>query len=396
MKMKSKTASGSDRLPAPRRCGRSVPNGPPAGRRGDMRQAVLTLVLALVPGATQAQDLERWTIDDVPSFSVGIRDGSDPEMFVRVKEATILDTDVVAILDYGAWEIRTFDLSGTHIASFGREGDGPGEFRGPFGVSNPGGDTIVVWDYARAANLRFLATGEFVDQVPISHPRTNHEGELLSDGSVAVPVYEVFRTPDQGRYRPPANLIRYGDGAEQDLGPFPYDEMIAGHRSGAPMPFASRSVVHAGGDPLRIAIADNTNELTLRLFDADGQLLRSFEVFDARRPVTNEIWAAQLSDVRRQYGRNNAALERKIEEWGRPELTPAMTDLVVDDQGRVWVLIEGPEGLEAYVHDRGAPIARLPLPDIDRVFEVVGGRILGLRRGPFDVESVVIYRFSER
>ncbi len=345
-------------------------------------------------GATQSPVTD-WILDPAPVTSVGVLDGAEAEMFGRVFDATLFPDGVIAVLDAGADEVRVFSESGEVLSVFGREGDGPGEFRGPFGVESFG-DTIFLWDFSKAVFMRWTRDGELLSQVSAEHPRTIHEGALLSDGSLVIPLYETSETPAEGRYRAQANLIRYQGSLFQDLGSFPYEEMRVGDRSGEVIPFRSRSLMAAGGDPLRIAVVDDTNVPHVRVYDQNGRLLDTLEVVDLRQRVDAEIWEEALAPSRGRFGRENPAFEQKLRDWGRPEFTPAMSDIAVDDQGRVWVIDATGSGLMAYIHEGENVVGRLALPSIDRIFEIKGDRIVVLRRGEYRVESVEMYRYSER
>ena len=345
-------------------------------------------------GATQGQ-VSEWILDPEPVTAVGVLDGPEAEMFAQVYDATLFSDGAIAVLDTRAVQVRVFSAAGEVISVFGRRGDGPGEFRGPFGVE-ASGDTILLWDFAKAVMMRWSRDGELLNQVRAEHPRTIHEGALLSDGSLIIPFYGPYEAPAQGKYRSPANLIRYQGSDSQDLGSFPYQEMLAGSRSGEVVPFVARSVAAAGGDPIRIAVVDDTNIPSVRIYDQSGTLVETLQTVDLRRRVDDEVWEAALAPSRARFGRRNPAFEQKLLDWGRPELTPAMSDIAVDDRGRVWLVHESADGMTAYVHDGGAVVGRLVLPSLQRIFEIKGNQLVGLRRGEYGVESVAVYRFAER
>lgn len=71
--------------------------------------------------------------------------------------------DTIFVADYGAEDrIHRFHRDGRHLGTFGRRGDGPGEFLRPEGLAlGPGGDLFVV-DCGHHRILRFTPAGEFV------------------------------------------------------------------------------------------------------------------------------------------------------------------------------------------------------------------------------------------
>ena len=66
--------------------------------------------------------------------------------------------------------VHRFAPDGTHIASFGSGGDGPGEFALPHGVAILDDDRVVVCDRLNHRIQVFGADGEFVQQWPVFHP----------------------------------------------------------------------------------------------------------------------------------------------------------------------------------------------------------------------------------
>lgn len=342
--------------------------------------------------------LGEWRVAATPTLSIGARQGAGALRFGRVWDAAILPGGGVVVADAGANELRFFDEEGAIVSVGGGEGEGPGEFTGLFGVEVLEGDSVVAWDFSRGVLSVWTIGGRLLLERPARYA-TTHEGELLPDGSIVVPRYTDVAPPRSGRYRPPAVLVRhrYDEDQTDELGAFPYDEMLAGSRSGAPMPFRSRSVVAAGGDPLRIVVAQDTNVPRVRVYDDEGSLLRRMEVLDTRRPVTREIWENELETLREEYGpyARSEPLERKIRDWGRPDQTPAMEDLVVDTSGRIWVIRSSGSERWAVIHSMdGRALAQVQLPELERILQINANSILGLFRGELGVESIRTYALA--
>ena len=88
-----------------------------------------------------------WRIGPEPSLSIGKFDGEDPYIFYRALDAHRLPDGRIVVAHRSSSELRVFDPSGTHLASWGREGEGPGEFeRGYLAAVEPWqGDSIMTW-----------------------------------------------------------------------------------------------------------------------------------------------------------------------------------------------------------------------------------------------------------
>ena len=355
----------------------------------------VTALVAVLPGPVHGQvPEEEWTVDLEPVMEVGGLEGPDEALFVYVVDAARLPDGGLVVADYGAGELRFFDSAGDLVRVGGREGEGPGEFRGLLGVEVLPGDSVTAWDYSRGVLSYWSLKGDHLTERPARYA-TSHEGELLPDGSVIVPRYHDEPTPSSGRYRPSAVLVRHTFEGSQELGPFPYDEMLGGARVGVSMPYHSRSVVAAGGRPFRIVVADDTNLPLARQYDAGGSPSGELRLFDGREPVSRAHWE-NLLDGLREAGVENPALERHFVDWGRPETTPAFDDLVVDTEGRVWTIRTEAEDHWAVVHVDGRPLARVRLPTLDAIYQIGSDYIVGLRTDPLGVQSVRVYGFDAR
>ena len=72
----------------------------------------------------------RWTI--VEEMRIGT--GSGPEQFGQLKGLAVLADGRFAVLESQARELRVFGPDGGHVATYGRQGEGPGEFEFPNGL----------------------------------------------------------------------------------------------------------------------------------------------------------------------------------------------------------------------------------------------------------------------
>ncbi len=71
--------------------------------------------------------------------------------------------DIIYVADYGAEDrIHRFDRAGRHLGSFGRRGDGPGEFLRPEGLALGADGHVFVADCGHHRILRFSPAGDFV------------------------------------------------------------------------------------------------------------------------------------------------------------------------------------------------------------------------------------------
>ncbi len=102
--------------------------------RPEQGRAALSEAHAGFPGAAgdlveQGQEPPRYRVSDRPRLQIGSADGADATLY-GVTGAIRLRDGRVVVANAGARELKFFDSNGDFLASAGRAGDGPGEFRG--------------------------------------------------------------------------------------------------------------------------------------------------------------------------------------------------------------------------------------------------------------------------
>lgn len=75
-----------------------------------------------------------------------IIESSEAATLYGVVDATVLDDGTIVVGNSGNTEVLLFSSSGSHPRSFGRSGNGPGEFSALDGVFSHIGDSIAVSD----------------------------------------------------------------------------------------------------------------------------------------------------------------------------------------------------------------------------------------------------------
>jgi hypothetical protein len=147
------------------------------------------IVLAFLPGtipgegAEQTQKTSTLTfVREIPNeFGPG-----DDGYFVEITDLCCDERNNLYVVDSGAARIHKFDPEGKHLLSFGREGQGPGEFGRRAGLSNRithGNDhKIYVIDRANQRISAFTEEGQFLfsrrKDGPIDKPAINSKGEM--------------------------------------------------------------------------------------------------------------------------------------------------------------------------------------------------------------------------
>jgi hypothetical protein len=100
-----------------------------------------------------------WILDPVPILTIGLDDGPDEYMFGSIAGLAFLPDGRIAVADLMTSNIRVYSGTGVFSHSFGRDGEGPGEFRrlSRLGVLDNG--YLAVFDRGRFSIGVFTASG---------------------------------------------------------------------------------------------------------------------------------------------------------------------------------------------------------------------------------------------
>lgn len=366
--------------------------------------------IAIVENAFDSASLAVWQIPDSPIVDIG-GDETGPGALQRVRVVRWEVDGSILIGDGSSREIRRFDSTGRHMHTWGRSGDGPGEFRSISGIWPVAPDSVGVYDnvlrrvtvasrtglVGRTTSLRELPFPYTVQPladrlllafIPIdtsratSGPTTRstltitvgRSDSLRLDTILVLPAFETYPI-----------LGREGDAT------FP--------AQGTPI-FGKATILRA--DRSRILAAVN-DAFEIAEYDVGGALRRLVRLLMPPRPVTDSAHAAYVAQELQAIDElNPGAPELFREEW-RAALRdrrvaahfPYIDELLPTEDGGFWV--------EEFRWRRGVPrrylvfdaegrlIARAGMPAGARPAAVRGARILALWRDADDIEHVRVY-----
>lgn len=149
--------------------------------------------------------------------TIGREDGPAATILGRVRQAKFLDDTTVAILDETVQEVRLFSVTGQHLQTVGRKGEGPGEFRAPQAVVlSPSGELLIsdirrniqvfrrgprgfehrqTWTLPFSPrSMCFLDQRLFVNAMMLESPSVIHE--VTAAGTVRQSFGSVYRSPN--------------------------------------------------------------------------------------------------------------------------------------------------------------------------------------------------------
>lgn len=326
----------------------------------------------------------------VPEVSIGVLDGDERYMLGRVRGLTRDPDGQILVVDADVPGIRVFGPDGDWLATWGREGAGPGEFRRPDGgIVALADGRIVVRDPGNARLQVLSATGEpigqwglvsnqFINRTPfslqgdtilnpdvvnISAPLTEwRRGMVRITGAGA--VLDTLAVPDDG-VRVPMLRARNGGNMSEAALPWAAEQFWAWHPDGF--------FVHGRGDQYRLTL------------DRPGSPLRI-----ERTVAPVEVTPAERAQETERVTKGMQWLDPSWR-WTGPEIPatkPMFAGLFTGRQGRVWVLrlgravpVEDPD------YDPGDPFdVEIRLGE-ERIFDVFNpsGEFLGSIPLPADM-----------
>lgn len=343
------------------------------------------------------------SLEPDPLVQIGSLDGSDPSAFGTLGDAKLLRSDLIAASDSRANEIRLFDVSGSHLRSFGGSGDGPNEFRGIGRLHRFPGDSVLAFDFGLSRSLVVpleegdaRAISAIVDGVRAPVLEVLASGSLLSyrsipidPSSVSGPIWDTTAVVVVDRSGADWREIR-----RVPDGPAPGTptEILAPH---------SVSVGHPEG-----FYWVRTDRYEIHAFDSLG-VLRSL----IRRPVEpaaltagdqREYASATLSRLREE-GRDEAArrLEQTFLESDYAATRPLFWTGFVDGDRRLWLshwpwpARFAPPGKWSVFSSEGRWLGDVRVPDGVMIHDARGDTILAVWRDEYDVPYLRLYRLSE-
>lgn len=299
----------------------------------------------------------------------------------------------VYLIDSGDDGIMVLNPDLTHDRTIGREGEGPGEFLYTARLQLLSGDSLMVWDSRLQRSTVFASGSE--EPAYLHSPATPERIDTAwrLPGSVRyIARSSPSFTPDasdEGR----TQVLRY---VREDAGQL-MDEVIAEYPDDEGLVFRSPGRVMVGGHPFgresfvamhareRVVLA-TSDAVGVRIINTGGQVEAAFEYETTPIRVTGkelDLAAGEAMDPLDDVLRDGAPYD-----W------PALTGLVVDDEGRIWLGVRKPDRSfvewAAFAED-GTHLLSVNLPTRFEVHAVRGGRIIGVATDELDIPRVIAY-----
>lgn len=346
-----------------------------------------------------------WVIGSGPSVSVGALDGDAPYQLFGVEDAMRLADGRILIANSGTSEVRVFDEAGVFIESWGREGEGPGEFVSLTDLMEWPGDSVMAWDFGQDRLTLFDQAGGLgrtfspllgPDLEPGSAVGVLPDGTILTAGRVPwagqEPVTGLVR-----RSREYALVDRSGQD-RVDLGLHPDEEyFIKGERL-AIMRHPFRRLNHTEVWGARAIIAPS-DRYEIRGYGEDGALEVLVRRAHTLRPVTQADLDAHLAGrVAESDPAERSALGQLFDGFPLVESFPAFSHVLVDTTGDLWVKEYARPGDDRSVwtvfDGEGRVRGLVETPPGLLLYEIGPDYLLGRATGELDVERVELWSLA--
>lgn len=342
---------------------------------------------------------EAWTVDPTPTLDLTTTGNGPTHEFYRVRHATRLRDGSLAVANHGTAEMRLFSPTGRHLRSYGRDGEGPGEFRRLTSVHQIHGDSLLAFDYwlGRLTVFDLESGGSRTFGGYDSNTRLNAIAPL-SDGRIAGMGHVLEQLVSYGVYRMPHAITTFdltGDNVDS-LAVIPGFEGFQFETGDTRPLFNKNGYMAVHGDRIYLGYGDS---LQIAVHRSDGALEMVMRVpgYDLR------LSGAQLS-AERQVATPGADMPAYLNavfaSMPDPETRPAYAALLVDANGFVWApeyhgRIERDRPTECNIFDPdGEWLGSVRLPARFTPYEVGEDYMLGILVDDLDAERVQVLRLD--
>ncbi len=364
----------------------------------------------------EVDSLPLWSLATDPDFEIS---GNAEPFLAGVGEVEFLSDGSLLVEDQQARSLFLFDPSGRLVRRVGDRGEGPGQFENINQLSVTPGDTVYAYDRRLQRVSVFTRSGDLIRTIPIAREEGGFGATALNTWALnsehlylhrASPYDTASPKPRPRRDQRDVILSRFGSDGE----PRPESTQFAGGFSvdfdggNGRAPFSNEPVVEAKAG--RVFYGSG---LDYEVVVADSALRprRVIRWPDFREPLTESDVESARDSVLARFGplatQRPEIVARVLEATFAPalipEFKPALGPLFVDETGRLWLsrfvpFTEPWNQLDVWhvLSPEGHPAGRLALPSRTKIAAVRADRVALVRVDEFDVQHVLVLRFTER
>lgn len=355
---------------------------------------MLTCATALMPGcggrSNDDPSPSTISIADTPDYVIRVADGSDASAPSAITSAVLLD-DGLAVLDRLEATVRIYDDSGRTVRSFGRSGEGPGEFRMPAWIGTCGAEAqLAIRDPANGL-MMFDRTDELAATIALPAGT----GLVVCSGD-AVAVMTAGGTPRLPTAEDPSisggvDLVR-GNGSTE---PVIADTAIYQDR---PLGVVARIAMTGG----LLAFGSSSDDIIMVHEIASGNRRTIPLGLTERRPTTEEYDAAIEGRAAMMPDEESREMVRAVlRQIPPPDRIPTFRGMIGGPDGLLWLTTSplGAPAADVMIVDlsTGRKIGSVTLPRDAEIISVVDDRLAVMLSDQDSGEKMLaVYRYVVR
>ncbi len=361
-------------------------SGPPSVVRRD--SAGIEVVEALRP---LWGDSSRWSVDPEPLVDLTLSGSGPPHEFFRA----------LVIAGGSSRQVRVFSATGEFLGSFGRRGDGPGEFRNLQAIENAD-DTLLALGNGR---VTVAAPGLAVVRT-FNLPRFTNDLHYLDGGAILTESYSP-RPRENAPYevnRHAEPLIVFDldgmriDSIGESRGTEVYAFMRDGMVAGAPPLFGRTSHIAVQGQRI---FRGSSDRMQVEELDMSGSPVRILRIPGYPLDLSDAQVAAER-DARLGPPRpgSTSVFRLLVEDLPDPATRPAYAEILVDPSGAIWLELHRGESEQdrpqqwLVLDADGTWLGTVEVPRRFTVMDITMETVLGVWRDELDVEHPQVLRLT--
>ena len=347
----------------------------------------------------------RWQL--TPVVSIGpksLTEQQTPDEFGSVSAVALGPGETVFVADNTNLEVRVFGFDGAHLRTFGRSGQGPGEFRSLYSLAWVG-DRLVTFDPHQGRIGEFSADGEWLGQRRTAGGLTGSPAFIRFFPVGEDEAFRFARDPDLG-----VRWVGFDSGGEtgdsvsfltapEDL-PGQVEPIFCTWEDGRiglyPHTVGAKFVQHPGSGGVMYSAHGYFYRVAVT--QDEGDTLRVIERTLPTEPVSDEEWATGSAEF-------DEAMERwpggscNPRSYNRPERASFINEVFVSPDGKLWVEVIREAGKRWEFFDpEGRLLGSVPaVPFKERTVPVFrGDHLATVRQDDMDLDHVDVWRLERQ
>ncbi len=321
---------------------------------------------------------------------------SGPESFYELYpwQVGVSAKGVIGVLDHQGHRVSTFNVDGSPIATYGREGGGPGEFRYPSSIAVEPNGGVLVYDYGKKALVPFAADGTVLDERPLTVPFNGVRMVATASGLVLLSENRQGsegKTTSRVLYLSATDTVQLGPSASSSFKMVRYQSCGVVMRQ--PPLFASELVWGSNG--VRTAVAGSP-DYSIWIFD-DTTLVDVIRRDLQPEQVTEEVAKREVGEGEHwEIGGRECLVpgNEVLEERGYGPVVPIVEAVVVTPEGGLWVKRRNPgtqeRSVDVFDNDGQYLGTMTPSPPFPVAF-LPGERFIAIEKDSLDVQTLAVY-----